>query len=130
LFDKINKSTTTKPVTSVTKPVVSSGKTPTVPTKKPPVVDIPKVPTKPTTPPKVPTKPTTPTAPVDKGQTFPLKDDTEVEYTTDSLGNVFKVMPDGTYELYRAAEVDESPEPNEDLTDSDESDLEQDSVVE
>jgi hypothetical protein len=120
IVDKINKPTTTKPVTSVTKkPAVSSGKAPTVPTKKPPVVDIPKVPTKPTTPPKVPTKPTTPTAPVDKGQTFPLKDDTEVEYTTDSLGNVFKVMPDGTYELYRAAEVDESPEPNEDLTDSD-----------
>jgi hypothetical protein len=128
IIDKINKSTTTKkPVTSVTKPVVSSGKTPVVPTKKPtvPKIDIPKVPTKPVVkPPVIPTKPTTP---VDKGQTFPLKDDKlpatgfgddpEVEYTTDSLGNVFKVMPDGTYELYRAAEVDESPEPNEDLND-------------
>ena len=32
---------------------------------------------------------------------------TEDEYMTDSLGNVYKTMPDGSYELYRAAEVDE-----------------------
>ena len=31
----------------------------------------------------------------------------EDEYMTDSLGNVYKTMPDGSYELYRAAEVDE-----------------------
>ena len=29
------------------------------------------------------------------------------EFSTDSLGNVYKTMPDGTYELYRAAEVEE-----------------------
>ena len=33
-------------------------------------------------------------------------DDPE-EYTTDSLGNVFKTMPDGTSVLYRAAEVED-----------------------
>jgi len=31
------------------------------------------------------------------------------EYMTDSLGNVYKTMPDGTYELYRAADVEEPP---------------------
>jgi hypothetical protein len=31
----------------------------------------------------------------------------EDEYTTDSLGNTYKTMPDGTSVLYRAAEVDE-----------------------
>lgn len=36
-------------------------------------------------------------------------DDAE-EYTTDSLGNVYKTMPDGTSVLYRAAEVDEDIE--------------------
>jgi hypothetical protein len=34
----------------------------------------------------------------------------EEEFMTDSLGNVYKTMPDGTYELYRAAEVDEDIE--------------------
>ena len=29
------------------------------------------------------------------------------EYTTDSLGNVYKTMPDGTIELYRSADVPE-----------------------
>jgi hypothetical protein len=33
--------------------------------------------------------------------------DEKEEFTTDSLGNVYKTMPDGTYELYRAAEVPE-----------------------
>jgi hypothetical protein len=36
----------------------------------------------------------------------------EDEFMTDSLGNVFKTMPDGTYELYRAAEVDEDYPPS------------------
>jgi hypothetical protein len=31
----------------------------------------------------------------------------EDEFMTDSLGNVYKTMPDGSYELYRAAEVEE-----------------------
>jgi hypothetical protein len=31
----------------------------------------------------------------------------EDEFTTDSLGNIYKTMPDGTSELYRAAEVPE-----------------------
>jgi len=31
------------------------------------------------------------------------------EYTTDSLGNVYKTMPDGTSVLYRAAEVEDFP---------------------
>jgi len=35
--------------------------------------------------------------------------DDQSEYTTDSLGNTFKTLPDGTASLYRAAEVDESP---------------------
>ena len=35
--------------------------------------------------------------------------DDQSEYTTDSLGNTFKTLPDGTSSLYRAAEVDESP---------------------
>ena len=30
----------------------------------------------------------------------------EDEFMTDSLGNVYKTMPDGSYELYRAAEVE------------------------
>ena len=34
----------------------------------------------------------------------------EDEFMTDSLGNVYKTMPDGSYELYRAAEVDEDIE--------------------
>jgi hypothetical protein len=38
----------------------------------------------------------------------------EDEFTTDSLGNVYKTMPDGTSELYRAAEVPE----DEYMTDS------------
>jgi hypothetical protein len=33
--------------------------------------------------------------------------DEKEEYTTDSLGNVFKTMPDGTAVLYRAAEVED-----------------------
>ena len=33
--------------------------------------------------------------------------DDQEEYMTDSLGNVFKTMPDGTYVLYRAAEVED-----------------------
>jgi len=36
--------------------------------------------------------------------------DDQEEFMTDSLGNVYKTMPDGTYELYRAAEVDEDIE--------------------
>jgi hypothetical protein len=31
----------------------------------------------------------------------------ENDFMTDSLGNVYKTMPDGSYELYRAAEVEE-----------------------
>jgi len=37
-------------------------------------------------------------------------DVSEDEYTTDSLGNTYKTMPDGTSVLYRAAEVDEDVE--------------------
>jgi hypothetical protein len=37
--------------------------------------------------------------------------DDQEAYTTDSLGNVFKTMPDGTSVLYRAAEVEEDMAP-------------------
>ena len=54
----------------------------------------------------------------EKGNTYKvMPDGTEVlyraadvpedEYMTDSLGNVYKTMPDGTYQLYRSAEVAE-----------------------
>ena len=38
--------------------------------------------------------------------------DDKTEYTTDSLGNTYKTMPDGTSVLYRAAEVDEDITPD------------------
>ena len=57
--------------------------------------------------PKTPTSTINPTTKLPTGTGF--GDDKE-EFTTDSLGNTYKTMPDGTSVLYRAAEVDEDVE--------------------
>lgn len=57
--------------------------------------------------PKTPTSTINPTTKLPTGTGF--GDDKE-EFTTDSLGNTYKTMPDGTSVLYRAAEVDEDIE--------------------
>jgi hypothetical protein len=57
--------------------------------------------------PRIPTSTINPTTKLPTGTGF--GDDKE-EFTTDSLGNTYKTMPDGTSVLYRAAEVDEDVE--------------------
>ena len=47
------------------------------------------------------------TMPDGTSELYRAADVAEDEYMTDSLGNVYKTMPDGTYELYRAAEVED-----------------------
>jgi hypothetical protein len=102
LVDKI----TGKPITSsgtgtkVPKTPPSGSKVPSAPaggTKPPPAGN-----TKPTSVVKPPVINTATGKPTGTG----FGDDQE-EFTTDSLGNTYKTMPDGTSVLYRAAEVDE-----------------------
>jgi len=57
--------------------------------------------------PRIPTSTINPVTKLPTGTGF---GDDQEEFTTDSLGNTYKTMPDGTSVLYRAAEVDEDIE--------------------
>jgi hypothetical protein len=111
IIDKLTGASKTNNPTSVVKPGASSGTGVKPPAKNPIGGNIGNAVPGGKTPP-VANKPTTGGSTITKNPATGLPTgtgfgDDQAEYTTDSLGNTYKTMPDGTSVLYRAAEVDE-----------------------